>query len=76
MKPVIIRQCAKRATHKVKSIKEWIKMGGKNNRAAVLERLDKRDRDSFRHLAHKKPQKKMEGKDSTVYATMSQTLFE
>ena len=31
-------------------------MGGKNNRAVVLERLDKRDRDSFRHKAHEKPQ--------------------
>ena len=31
--------------------------GGNNNRA-VLERLEKRYRDHFRHKAHKKPQKR------------------
>ena len=36
-----IRKWAKRSTSKVKSIIEWIKTGGKNNRAA-LERLEKR----------------------------------
>ena len=40
------------APSKVKSIIEWIKMGGKNNRAA-LERLEKRYRDQFRNKAHK-----------------------
>ena len=36
---------------KVKSIVEWIKTGGKNNRE-VLERLEKRYRDHFRHKEH------------------------
>ena len=57
---------------KVKSIVEWIKTGGKNDRE-VLGRLDKRYRDHFRHKEHKKPRKKTKGRDSTVYSTMRQT---
>ena len=60
------------ATSKVKSIIEWIKPGGNNNRAA-LERLEKRYRDQFRNEAHKKSRKKRKGRDSTVYSTMRQT---
>ena len=46
-------------------------MGGNNNRA-VLERLEKSYKDHFRHKAHKKPQKKTKGRDSTVYSTLRQ----
>ena len=36
-----VSKWADRATSKVKSVVEWIKTGGKNNKA-VLERLEKR----------------------------------
>ena len=64
---------ADQATSKVKSIVKWIKTGGKNNRA-VLERLEKKYREYFRHKVHKKPKKKTKGRDSSiVYSTTRQT---
>ena len=66
-----VSKWADQATSKVKSIVEYIKTGGKNNRA-VLERLEKRYRDHFQHKTHKKPKKKTKGRDSTVYYTMRQ----
>ena len=47
----------KQATCRVKSIIDWIKIGGNNNREAI-KRVEKRNRDHFRHKAHKKPRKK------------------
>ena len=52
-----VSKWAKRATHKVKSIIEWITMTGKDNIAA-LERIEKRYRDHFRHEAHLKNNRK------------------
>ena len=56
-----VTKWAERATCKVKPIIEWIRTKGKNNKEAI-ERLDKRNRDHFRHRAHKKPQKKISKK--------------
>ena len=67
-----VSKWAERAKSRVKSIVEWIIIGGKNNRA-VIERVDKRHRDHFWHKAHKKPKKKTKGRDSTIYSTMRQT---
>ena len=67
-----VSKWADQARSKVKSIIEWIKTGGNNNKA-VLERLEKRHRDHFRHKAHKKPRKKTKGRNSTVYSTLRQT---
>ena len=67
-----VSKWAKWATSKVKSIVEWIKTLGKNNKE-VLEQLEKRYRDHFWHQEHKKPWKKTKGRDSTVYSTMRQT---
>ena len=44
---------------------KWIKTGGKNNEEG-LEILDTRNKDRFRHKAHKKSRKKKKGRDSTV----------
>ena len=41
-----VSEWTKQATSKVKSIVEWIKTEGKNNKE-ILERLDKRYRDHF-----------------------------
>ena len=62
----------KQATCRVKSIIDWIKIGGNNNREAI-KRVEKRNRDHFRHKAHKKPRKK--GRDSTVHSTLRQTFL-
>ena len=67
-----VSKWAKQAICTVKSIVEWIKTGGQHNREK-LERLEKRYRDHFRHNAHKKPQKKKKGSDSTVHPTLRQT---
>mmetsp|Transcript_3892 Transcript_3892/g.4016 ORF Transcript_3892/g.4016 Transcript_3892/m.4016 type:complete len:162 (+) Transcript_3892:2-487(+) len=70
-----IRKWVKRSTSEVKSIVEWIRIRGKNNKEAI-ERIEKRLRDHFRHEAHKKtPKKKTKGRDSTVYSTMRQTAL-
>ena len=69
-----VSKWAEQAKSKVKSIFKWIKTGGKNNRT-VIERVEKRHRDNFRHKAHKKPKKKTKRRDRTVYSTMRQTTL-
>lgn len=49
---------------KVRSIIEWIKTGGKNNKV-VLEKLEKRCRDQFRNESHTKKHER-KGKEGTV----------
>ena len=63
---------AEQAACKVKAMVEWMKTRGKNNKEAI-ERLDRQNRDHFRHKAYKKPRKKNKGKDSTVHSTLRQT---
>ena len=67
-----VSKWTERATCKVKSIVEWIKTGEKNHKE-VIERLEKRYKDHFRHEEHKKPRKKMKGRDITVHSTLRQT---
>ena len=69
-----VREWAKRSTGKCKSIVDWIRIRGKNNTEAI-ERLEKRQREFYRHEAHKKPRKKKRNRDSTVYSTMRQTAL-
>ena len=69
-----VSKWAKQSTSKVKSIVEWIRTGGKNNKEAI-ERIEKRLRDHFRHKAHTKPKKKTKRRDSTIYSTMRQTAL-
>mmetsp|Transcript_18530 Transcript_18530/g.20387 ORF Transcript_18530/g.20387 Transcript_18530/m.20387 type:complete len:161 (+) Transcript_18530:85-567(+) len=68
-----VQQWAKRSTGKVRSIINWI-VRGTNNKEAV-NRIEKRQRDFYRHEAHKKPRKKKRKKDSAVYSTMRQTAL-
>ena len=67
-----VKKWADRAKCGVKSIIERLRIGGKKN-SAVIERIEKRNRDYFRHEAHKKPKKKTKSRDSTIYSTMRQT---
>ena len=69
-----VREWAKRSTGKCKSIVHWIRIKGKNNTEAI-ERLEKRQREFYRHEAHKKPRKKKRNRDSAVYSTMRQTAL-
>ena len=62
-----VTKWAEKETYKVKSIIEWIRTGGKDNEEAI-KRLDKQNRDHFRHKAHKKSWKKKKGGDSTVHS--------
>ena len=64
-----VSKWAKGAKSNVKSIVEWIKTGGKYNRA-ILERVEKRHKDHFRPKVHKKPKKKTKGKGTTVYSIL------
>ena len=64
-----VREWSKRSTGKVKSIVDWIRVGGTNNKESI-DRIEKRLRDYYRHEAHKKPKKKMRSRDSTVYSTL------
>ena len=41
-----VREWAKRSTGKVKSIVDWIRVGGKNNKEAI-DRIEKRQRDFY-----------------------------
>ena len=41
------------STGRVKSIVDWIRIGGKNNKETI-DRIEKRLRDYYRHEAHKK----------------------
>ena len=67
-----VQKWAEQATSGVKSIIEWLKIGGLNN-SKTIERIEKRNRDYFHHEAHKKPKKKTKRRDSTIYSTMRQT---
>ena len=69
-----VREWAKRSTGRVKSIVDWIRVGGKNNKEAI-DRIEKRQRDFYQHKAHKKSKKKKRSRDSTVYSTMRQTAL-
>ena len=53
---------------------DWIRVRGKNN-AESIDRIEKRQRDFYRHEAHKKTRKKKRNRDSTVYSTMRQTAL-
>ena len=66
-----VREWAKWSMGRVKSIVDWIRTGGKNNKETI-NRIEKRLRDYYRHEAHKKPKNKMRSWDSTVYSTMRQ----
>ena len=68
-----VKKRAKWSTGRVRSILNWI-VRGTNNKEAV-DRIEKRQRDFYRHEAHKKPRKKKRKKDSTVYSTMRQTAL-
>ena len=68
-----VKKWAKWSTGRVKSIVDWI-VRGMNNKEAV-DRIEKRQRDFYRHEAHKKPRKKKRKKDSAVYSTMRQTAL-
>ena len=64
---------AKRSTSKVKSIVEWIRTGGKNNKEAI-ERIEKGLRDHFQHKVHQKNERK--GQYSILHnETMRQTAL-
>ena len=69
-----VSEWAKRSTGKCKSIVDWIRVRGKNNTESI-DRIEKRQRDFYRHEAHKKPRKKKRNRDSTVYSTMRQTAL-
>mmetsp|Transcript_1429 Transcript_1429/g.1644 ORF Transcript_1429/g.1644 Transcript_1429/m.1644 type:complete len:89 (-) Transcript_1429:92-358(-) len=68
-----VKKWAKRSAGRVRSIVDWI-VRGTNNKEAV-DRIEKRQRDFYRHEAHKKPRKKKRKKDSAVYSTMRQTAL-
>ena len=68
-----VQKWAKQSTGRVRSIIDWI-VRGTNNKEAV-DRIEKRQRDFYRHEAHKKPRKKKRKKDSAVYSTMRQTAL-
>ena len=69
-----VSEWAKRSTGKCKSIIDWIRVRGKNNKESI-DRIEKRQRDFNRQEAHKKPKKKKRNRDSTVYSTMRQTAL-
>ena len=69
-----VSEWAKRSTGKCKSIIDWIRVRGKNNTESI-DRIEKRQRNFYRHKAHKKPRKKKRNRDSTVYSTMRQTAL-
>ena len=60
-----VTKLAEWAKSGAKSIVGWIRTGGKKNRE-IIERVEKRQRDHFRHEAHKKPKKNTIKRDSTV----------
>jgi len=66
-----VKKRADRAISGAKSVVGWFRTGGKKNKE-IIERAEKRQRDHFRHEAHKKPRKKTIKRDSTVYSTMRQ----
>ena len=68
-----VQKWAKRSTGRVRSIVDWI-VRGTNNKEAI-DRIEKRQREFYRHEAHKKPRKKKRNRDSTVYSTMRQTAL-
>ena len=59
----------------VKSILGWNKLGAKNNRDIIIERVEKQQRDHFQYKAHRKPGKKIKRSVSTVYSKMRQTFL-
>ena len=67
-----VKKWADRAISGAKSVIGWFRTGERKNRE-IIERAEKRQRDHFRHKAHKKPRKKTIKWDSTVYSTMRQT---
>ena len=69
-----VREWAKRSTGRVRSIVDWIRVKGTNNKKAI-DRIEKRQRDFYRHEAHTKPRKKKRKRNSTVYSTMRQTAL-
>ena len=69
-----VREWAKRSTGRVRSIVDWIRVRGTNNKEAI-DRIEKRQRDFYQHKAHKKPRKKKRNRDSTVYSTMRHTAL-
>ena len=52
-----VREWAKRSTEKCKLIVDWIRVRGKNNTESI-DRIEKRQRDFYRHEAHKKNQER------------------
>ena len=69
-----VSEWTKRSTGKCKSIVDWFRVRGKKNKESI-EKIEKRQRDFYRHEAHKKPRKKKRNRDSTVYSTMRQTAL-
>ena len=69
-----VRERAKPFTGKCKSIVDWIRVEGKNNTESI-DRMEKRQRDFYRHEAQKKRRKKKRNRDSTVYSKMRQTAL-
>ena len=69
-----LQEWAKQSTGRVRSIVDWIRVRGTNNKEAI-DRIEKRQRNFYRHKAHKKPRKKKRNRDSTVYSTMRQTAL-
>ena len=52
-----VREWAKRSTGKVKSIVDWIRVGGTNNKESI-DRIEKRQRDLYWHKAHTQKRKR------------------
>ena len=66
-----VKQWADRALIGVKSVIGWFRIGGKMNRK-IKERTENRQRIQFKNEQYKKPRKKTESRDSTLYSTMGQ----
>ena len=54
-----VSEWAKRSTGKCKSLVDWIRIKGKNNTESI-DRIEKRQRDFYRHEAHKNRERKRE----------------
>ena len=67
-----VKKWADRAISGAKSVIGWFRTGGQKNRE-IIEKVQKRQTDHFRHEAHKNSRKKRRKKDSTVYSIMRQT---
>ena len=56
-----VREWAKQSTVRVRSIIDWIRVRGTNSKEAI-DKIEKRQRDFYRHESHKRPRKKKQKK--------------